>query len=110
MSDTRFTIAGIGLIFAGFVILGIFGGHYEAATFESEEFGTCYEYSDDAPPAEIDCSAKIAEQAAFFGIVIGLIGGGVASLVKGMRGDWDSRVRPEDVVGPGSGRNDPGGK
>ena len=33
MSDTRFTIIGIGLIFAGFVILGIFGSCYKLSVF-----------------------------------------------------------------------------
>ena len=29
-------------------------------------------------------------------IVIGII-----ALVKGLRGDWDNKVKPEDMVGPG---------
>jgi hypothetical protein len=37
----------------------------------------------------------------FSGLVIGLIGAGVASLVKGVRGRWDQDVKPEDMVGPG---------
>ena len=41
MSDMRFTIIGIALIFVGFIILIVFGHNYQAATLESNEFGTC---------------------------------------------------------------------
>jgi len=101
----RFVIIGIGLIFAGFLILGGFGQNYQAATLESNEFGTCYEYSDNLPPVEINCSFKIFDQTLFFGIVISFIGAGVISLIKGARGNWDSKVKPEDMVGPGNNEN-----
>ncbi len=39
MSDMRFIILGIALIFVGFIILGAFGHEYQAATLESNEFG-----------------------------------------------------------------------
>ena len=97
----RFTILGVGLIFVGFIVLGAFGHEYQAATFESNEFGTCYEYSDDKPPVEINCSYKILDQTLFFGLIIGFIGAGIISLVKGVKGDWDSKVKPEDMTGPG---------
>lgn len=105
MSDVRFTIIGIALIFVGFLILGGFGHNYQAATLESDEFGTCYEYSDSSPPVEIDCSFKIFDQAIFFGLVIGFIAAGVIFLIKGVRGNWDSKVKPEDMVGPGNNQN-----
>jgi hypothetical protein len=101
MSDMRFIIIGIVLVFVGFLILGILGQNYQAATLESNEFGTCYEYSDNSPPVEINCSFKIFDQILFFALVVGFIGGGIISLVKGSRGDWDNRVKPEDMVGPG---------
>ena len=106
MSDMRFIIIGIALVFVGFIILGTLGQDYQAATFEANEFGTCYKYSDDSAPVEINCSYKIFDQTVFFGIVIGFIGGGVVALVKGVKGDWDSKVKPEDVVGPGRREND----
>ena len=106
MSDMRFIIIGIALVFAGFLILGAFGHDYQAATFESNEFGTCYEYSDDAPPVEINCSFKIFDQTVFFGLVLGFIIAGVISLVKGVKGNWDNKVKPEDMVGPGNDQND----
>ena len=96
----RFIIIGIVLIFVGFIILGVFGHDYQAATLESNEFETCYEYSDDKAPVEIDCSSKIFNQTLFFALIIGFIGAGIISLVKGVKGDWDNKVKPEDMVGP----------
>ena len=97
---------GIVLIFAGFIILGIFGENYQAATLESNEFGTCYEYSEKEAPIEINCSFKILDQTVFFVLVIGFIGAGIIALIKGSRGDWDSKVKSEDMVGPGNEQND----
>ncbi|RNJ77255.1 MAG: hypothetical protein EB829_01095 [Nitrosopumilus sp. H8] len=97
----RFVMIGMALVFAGFVTLGIAGADYRAASIESDEFETCYEYPKDGEPVETDCSARVAGQALFFALIIGVIGAGVVSLIKGARGDWDGRVRPEDVVGPG---------
>ncbi|QLH05582.1 hypothetical protein C5F49_05375 [Nitrosopumilus oxyclinae] len=102
----RFIIAGIILIFVGFLILGVFGNNFQAATLESNQFGTCYEYSDDSPPVEINCSYKIFDQTVFFGLVLGFIAAGIISLIKGVKGDWDNRVKPEDIVGPGNNKND----
>ena len=105
MSDMRFIIIGIVLVFVGFIILGVFGHNYQAATLESNEFGTCYEYSDDKAPIEINCSFKIVDQITFFVLVIGFIGAGIIALIKGARGDWDNKVKPEDRVGPGRSDN-----
>ena len=100
MSDTRFTMLGIGLIFAGFIILGIFGSEYFDATIQAEEFGNCFEYFDDKPPIPVECDAKLQEKIVFSGLVIVLVGAGIASLVKGVKGKWDQDVKPEDKVGP----------
>ena len=102
----RFTIIGIALIFVGIIILVVFGHNYQAATLESNEFGTCYEYSNDNVPVEIDCSVKILDQALFFALIIGFIGAGIIALVKGVKGNWDSKVKPEDMVGPGRRENE----
>lgn len=102
----RFIIIGILLVFAGFLVLGVFGQNFQAATFESNEFGTCYEYFDDKPPVEINCSIKIFDQTVFFVVVTSLIGAGIISLVKGVKGDWDSKVKPEDMVGPSDRQTD----
>ncbi len=102
----RFTIIGIALIFVGFIILLVFGHNYQAATLESNEFGTCYEYSNDKEPVEIDCSLKILDQALFFALIIGFVGAGIIALVKGVKGNWDNKVKPEDMVGPGRRENE----
>lgn len=103
VSDTRLTIAGIGLVFAGFIVLGVFGGQYAGPSIEAEQFGDCHLYSDDAPPVKVPCEDAVGSQTAFFALVVGLIAAGIAALALGVRGRWDQKVRPEDMVGPGGG-------
>lgn len=105
MSDTRFIIIGITLIFAGFLLFGILGSNFQTANIEMNEFGDCYEYSDNSEPVAINCSYKVFDQTLFFAVVIALIVGGIISLVKAARGDWDSKVKPEDMVGPNNDQN-----
>ena len=92
---------GIVLITVGIAVLGIHGDGYRTAAVESDEFGTCYDYSEDAAPVRVDCQIKIVEQVVFIGIVVALVGSGIGALIKGITGDWDSRVRPGEMVGPG---------
>ena len=106
MSDMRFVIIGIVLVFVGFLTLGVFGSQFQAATIELNEFGTCYEYFEDKPPIEINCSFKVFDQTVFFGIIIGFIVAGVISLFKGVKGNWDNNVKPEDRVGPNRNQTD----
>jgi len=89
VSDIRFTLIGIGLIFVGFIVLGVF------------EFGDCFEYFEDKPPVSVSCEIKFLDKSLFFGLVVGLIGAGIFALIKGVRGKWDQDVKPEDMVGPG---------
>ena len=105
MSDTRFTMLGIVLIFAGFIILGIFGSEYFDATIESQEFGDCFEYFDDMPPVPVDCEVKLQNKIMFSGLIVSLVGAGIISLVRGVKGRWDQDVKPEDMVGPGGPAN-----
>ena len=100
MSDMRFIIVGIILVFVGFIILGVFGQEYQTATIESNQFGTCHEYFEDKPPVEINCSFKLFDQTIFFALIIAFIGAGIFALVKGVKGTWDNKVNPEDMVGP----------
>ena len=90
----------VALFFAGFIILIVFGTANFDATIEAEEFGTCYEYFDDSPPVEVSCDAKLQNKVMFLGLVMAVVGAGIVSLVKGVRGKWDQDVRPEDMVGP----------
>jgi len=111
VSDTRFIILGVGLIFTGIIVLTVFGAHVDEITLQ-EEFGECYEYHTDAPPTEIDCDTAFQSKMIIFAIVVLLIICGIASLVKGIKGRWDQDVKPEDMVGPnnsfdiGDGPND----
>ena len=100
MSDTRFTMLGVGLIFAGFMVLSIFGTGFFTNSLEAEEFGQCFEYFEDKPPVEISCEVKIQDKSMFFAIVIGLIIAGIISLLKGIKGKWDQDVKPTDMLGP----------
>jgi hypothetical protein len=101
MSDMRFIILSVGLIFAGFLILGVFGDDYQTASIEATEFGDCYDYDSKSNPVPINCSIKIFDQVLFFGLVLALIIVGIIVLIKGIRGKWDNEVKPEDMVGPG---------
>lgn len=101
MSDMRFIILSMGFIFAGFLILGVFGEDYQTANIEATEFGNCYDYDSGPNPVPINCSFKIFDQVLFFGLVLALIAAGIIALIKGIRGRWDNEVKPEDMVGPG---------
>jgi len=101
VSDTRFIILGVGLIFAGIIVLTVLGAHVDEITLQ-EEFRECYEYHADAPPTEIDCDIASQNKMVIFAIVALLIACGIASLVKGIKGKWDQDVKPEDMVGPSS--------
>lgn len=101
MSDIRFTLIGIGLIFSGFVILGVFGQDHYNFAIQSQEFGDCYKFVD-GEQVEVSCSAVMQDRTLFFGLVLGLIGVGVFFLIKGVRGKWDQDVKPQDKVGPDS--------
>jgi hypothetical protein len=100
MSDIRFIMIGILLIFSGFIVLSILGENYQTPSIETSEFENCLEFSEDKEPVPIDCSEKMSGQNILFGLVISLIAGGMLALLKGVRGDWDSKVKPEDMVGP----------
>ena len=105
MSDTRFIILAVGIIFAGIIILSVFGAQFDEITMQ-EEFHVCYEYHADMPPTEIDCDIASQNKIIVFVIVALLIACGIASLVKGIRGEWDQDVKPEEMLGPGGDRKD----
>ena len=46
MTDIRFIMLGIALIFAGFFVLGIFGTQYMEASIQAQEFGDCFDYNE----------------------------------------------------------------
>ena len=102
MSDTRQLMAGVALVFAGFVVLGAFGSAYVSGTVESEEFSDCYRYSQDAPPERADCADLAVQKSLFFALVVALLGAGGIFLARGARGKWDQQVDPADMAGPPS--------
>lgn len=97
---------GVALIFAGFIVFGLLSPEYRTANIESNEFGECYEYFEDRPPVKVDCAPKIQDSSMMFAGVIGIIGAGVVSLIKGYRGKWDNEVKPEEMLGPGGEQKD----
>ena len=101
VSDTRFIILGVGLIFSGIILLSVFGSQSTEITLQ-EEFSKCFEYHDDSPPTEIDCNTASENKMIIFAITALLTVCGIVSLVKGIKGRWDQDVKPEDMVGPGS--------
>ena len=101
MSDIRFILVGVALVFAGFLVLGVFGDQYRDINVQNAEFNDCMNYSEDDPPERIDCGIASATSLAFFGLVLALIGAGVFALIRGYRGKWDNQARPEDMLGPG---------
>ena len=101
VSDTRFIILGIGLIFSGIIFLSVFGSQSTEISLQ-EGFSKCFEYHDDSPPTEIDCDDAAENKMIIFAITSLLIVCGIISLVNGIKGRWDQDVKPEDMVGPGS--------
>jgi len=101
VSDTRFTLIGIGLVFAGFLVLGVFGPDHATPLIEAEEFENCFEYYEDKSPVPVSCDIKFLDKIVFFALVIAILGSGIYSLIKGIRGRWDQDVKPEDMLGPG---------
>ena len=104
MSDIRFTMLGIVLIFAGFLILGIFGSQYMDASIQAQEFVDCFDYNEKTP-LPIDCNVLLQEKSLLIAVVVGLITVGIISLIKGARGKWDQDVKPQDMLGPGNPQN-----
>ncbi len=103
MSDVRFLMIGVALVFAGFLVLGIFGSQYREINLQETEFGNCEEYTDNNSPRNIECPTQYST--AFFALVLALLGSGVYALIRGYRGRWDNEVRPEDMLGPGDPRS-----
>lgn len=99
MSDTRFIMVGIALVFAGFLVLGILGRPFLEFTVQANEFGDCIDYTETGAVLT-DCTVVLQNKILFFGIVAGLIGSGIAALIKGYRGRWDQDVKSNEMVGP----------
>lgn len=90
---------GIVLVFAGFLVLGILGRPFLEFTVQVNEFGNCVDYTETGA-VSTDCGVIMQNKILFFGVVMGLIGSGIAALIKGYRGRWDQDVKSDEMVGP----------
>ena len=82
-------------------MLGTLLGEYRDAIMEKNAFGTCFNYFVNQEPIKVNCDAKEATGAIFIIISVGVTVTGAFALIRGYRGDWDSKVKSEDIVGPG---------
>ena len=106
MSDIRFVMIGIVVITVGFIILGVYGSEYTGITVETDEFSTCYEYSEEEKPMEVNCEEILQNKMLVFIGIIAIIGIGILALIKGVKGTWDQDVKPEEMLGPGGDKTD----
>lgn len=90
---------GLALVFAGFLVLGIFGRPFLEFTVQANEFGNCVDYTETGA-VSTDCDIIMQNKMLFFGVVMGLIGTGIVALIKGYRGKWDQDVKSNEMVGP----------
>jgi len=100
VSDTRLIILGSVLAFSGFFIGGVAGAQYRQYAVQADQFGVCFDYTTDGHTIKVKCDEKIQDQLIFLSISVGLIGGGVIVLVKGIRGKWDQNVKSDEMLGP----------
>ena len=100
MSDTRLVILGTALAFAGFLLGGITGSQYQQYVIQAGQFDVCYNYTPDGNSIKVKCDEKMQDVFFTLAASLGLIGGGVFVLVKGIRGKWDQNVKSDEMVGP----------
>ena len=100
MSDTRFLILGMVLVFAGFLFGGIVGSQYVKFTLQAKEFGNCFDYTNDGSVIPVNCALIIQDKYVVLAVVLALVGGGIVSLIKGVKGRWDQDVKSDEMVGP----------
>lgn len=100
MSDIRLIILGSVLAFAGFLLGGIIGAQYQQYLIQADQFDVCYNYTPDGNAIKVKCDEKIHEMFFTLALSLGLIGGGIFVLVKGIRGKWDQNVKSDEMVGP----------
>lgn len=107
MSDTRFIMLGLILVFAGFMFGGIVGSQYVKFTVQANEFGDCFDYTSEGKAIPVSCTLVIQNKYVVLAVVVALVAGGIASLVKGAKGKWDQDVRSDEMVGPKRGSEKP---
>jgi hypothetical protein len=88
------------LAFSGFLIGGVAGAQYRQYAVQADQFDVCFDYTTDGHAIKVKCDEKIQDNFIFLSISVGLIGGGVIVLVKGIRGKWDQNVKSDEMLGP----------
>ena len=97
---------GVGVLSVGFIVMALFGTQYQDITIQTKEFSECFDYTDEDLPVKINCDERLQDRNLVFVAVIGIIIAGGLALVKGIKGTWDNKVKPEEMVGPGGDKND----
>ncbi len=100
MSDTRLIIAGIILVFAGFLLGGIISAQYMQFIVQANQFNDCFDYSQSGNAVKVKCDEKVQEEYLYLGLSVASIGSGIFVLIKGIRGKWDQNVKSDEMVGP----------
>jgi len=100
VSDTRLIILGSALAFMGFLLGSITGVQYQQYGVQAGQFDVCYDYTLNGNTVKVKCDEKMQEMFLFLVLSLGLIGGGVIVLVKGVQGKWDQNVKNDEMVGP----------
>ena len=90
MTNAGFIVVAGALILTGLLMIN---GYYNdpMRAYEYEESGKCYRGYGEWSPDEVDCTSRTLERVIFFGIVLGLIAGGIVALIKGLNGIEASR-------------------
>ena len=102
MSDIRLIMLGSAIIFAGFVLGGTTGSQYLQYAIQAGQFDDCFDYSSGIA-VKVKCDQKEQDKVMLLALSLGLIGGGVIILVKGIRGKWDQNVKSDEMLGPKNG-------
>lgn len=87
------------IIVVGFFVGGMAGSVYNQFAIQETTFGDCYDYSS-GTAVHVNCTQKQLDFLLELTLSIALIGGGVAILIKGIRGKWDQNVKSDEMVGP----------
>jgi hypothetical protein len=99
VSDIRLIMIGSVIIVVGFFVGGMAGSEYNQFAIQETTFGDCYDYSS-GTAVHVNCAQKQLDFLLELTLSIALIGGGVAIIIKGIRGKWDQNVKSDEMVGP----------
>jgi hypothetical protein len=99
MSDMRLIMAGVVIVFVGFMLGGYVNSSYSQFAIQQKNFDQCFDYSSGVA-VQVKCSEKNQDYILYLGLCLGLLGIGGMVIFKGIRGKWDNNVRDDEMVGP----------